>query len=145
MRTFSLGAGADVVKYSKAGETASVGSKDVAASSIVATVTVKAAQGADTINNVKVGDKIDISAVAGTGAVLGSSGAVIQSSNISSALSTSVDVLLIKDNADYFLVYEGTGGTGDTSSLGSGAEIIKLVGLTDSNKITIDKGIVTIA
>ena len=143
--TISLGAGADVVKYSKAGETASVGSKDVAASSIVATVTVKAAQGADTINNVKVGDKIDISAVAGTGAVLGSSGAVIQSSNISSALSTSVDVLLIKDNADYFLVYEGTGGTGDTSSLGSGAEIIKLVGLTDSNKITIDKGIVTIA
>ena len=140
MRTFSLGAGANVVKYSKAGETASVGSSNVAVANIVATV--KDAQGADTINNVKVGDKIDISAVAGTGAAN-----VIQSSEISSATlsSTSVDVLLIKDNADYFLVYEGTGGTGDTSSLGSGAEIIKLVGLTDKNTITIDKGIVTIA
>ena len=136
----SLGAGANVVKYSKAGETASVGSSNVAVANIVATV--KDAQGADTINNVKVGDKIDISAVAGTGAAN-----VIQSSEISSATlsSTSVDVLLIKDNADYFLVYEGTGGTGDTSSLGSGAEIIKLVGLTDKNTITIDKGIVTIA
>ena len=94
----------------------------------------------------KVGDKIDISAVAGTGAALVSSGAVIQSSEINSVtLTTSADVLLIKDNADYFLVYEGSGGTGDTSSLGSGAEVIKLVGLTDSNTITIDKGVVTIA
>lgn len=140
----SLGAGADVVKYSGTGETASVGSSNVAVANIVATV--KAAQGADTINNVKVDDKIDISAVAGTGAALVSSGNVIQSSDIGSVtLTSSVDVLLIKDNADYFLVYEGTGGTGNTSSLGSDAEVIKLVGLTDSNTITIDKGIVTIA
>lgn len=144
MFNFSLGAGADVVKYSGTGETAVISSATEKAN--IATAVAGAASSADTINNVKVGDKIDISAVAGTGAALVSSGNVIQSSDIDSVtLTSSVDVLLIKDNADYFLVYEGTGGTGNTSSLGSGAEVIKLVGLTDSNTITIDKGIVTIA
>ena len=140
----SLGAGVDVVKYSGTGETASVGSGNVAVASIVATV--KAAQGADTINNVKAGDKIDISAVAGDSAKLVSSGNVIQSSEISSAtLTDGVDVLLIKDNTDYFLVYENSGTKGSANSLGANAEVIKLVGLTDNNTITFDKGIVTIA
>ena len=139
----SLGAGANVVKYSSAGETAKISSATGDSSAIIKAVK-GAASSADTINNVKVGDKIDISAVAGTGAVLGSGGAVIQSSSISSALSSSVDVLLIKDNADYFLVYEASGSGGTTTSLGSGAEVIKLVGLTADNEITLENGIVTI-
>ena len=144
--TITLGAGADVVKYSKAGETAVTDKNSATAvSGLVAKVKEVAKSGADTINNVKVGDKIDISAVAGTGAKLVSSGAVIQSSS-KITLTSSVDVLLIKGDADdYFLVYENSGSASDSDSLGANAEVIKLVGLTDNNTITFDKGIVTIA
>ncbi len=137
----SLGAGDDVVKYSGTGETAVISS---AKKDAIITTVAGVASSADTINNVKVGDKIDISAVAGSSAKLVSS-AVIQSSGISSVtLTSSVDVLLIKDNADYFLVYENSGTKGDSDSLGSNAEVIKLVGLTDASQINLESGIVTI-
>ena len=145
----SLGAGANVVKYSKAGETASVGSSDVAVASIVTKVKEVAKSGADTINNVKVGDKIDISAVAGTGAVLFKGGKVLDANKdftnkIADLSSAAADVFLLKSGTEYFLVYENSSSSGTTNSLGSGAEIIKLVGLTDTNTITLNAGIVTI-
>lgn len=107
---------------------------------------VGAAVKADTYT-VKVGDKIDIK-----GAVLGSDGNLLNGGNAYSATekvavtdsSGTGDVFLLKNGADYFLVYEADG-SGDTDNLGSGAEVIKLVGLTDANKITLDGGIVTIA
>ena len=107
---------------------------------------VGAAVNADTYT-VKVGDKIDIS-----GAVLGSGGNLLNGGNAYSATekvavtasSGTGDVFLLKNGADYFLVYEASG-SGDTASLGSGAEVIKLVGLTADNKITLEGGIVTIA
>ena len=140
MRTFSLGAGANVVKYSGTGETASVGSSNVAVANIVATV--KAAQGADTINNVKAGDKITLAPAGNiTQLVAYNSGNVVDSSKVSSISDLkadgSGDVFVLKDGTDYFLVYEANG-SGDTTNLGSGAEIIKLVGFTDSNTISVD-------
>ena len=144
MRTFTLGSGANVVKYSNAGETAKI--TEAKAKDAIAAAVASAASSADTIYNVKVGDRIDIKAVAGDSAVLVSSGNVIKSDGIGLVtLTTGVDVLLIKDNADYFLVYENSGTSGSADSLGANAEVIKLVGLTDSSKITIDNGIVTIA
>ena len=131
-------------KHSTAGETAFL-SSSAAVASIYKEV-VGAAVNADTYT-VKVGDKIDIKAVAGSSAKLVSDGNVIQSGDIGSVkLTTSADVLLVKNNADYLLVYENSGTGGSVGSLGANAEVIKLVGLTDANKITLDpdNGIVTI-
>ena len=148
------GAGADTITTSTEGvvtfknfknQTATIG-KNVAVDDIYKEV-VGVAVEADTYT-VKVGDKIDIK-----GAVLGSGGNLLNGGNAYSATETVAvssgsagDVFLLKNGADYFLVYEGSGGSsGDASNLGSGAEVIKLVGLTDANKITLDaNGTVTI-
>ena len=149
MRTFTLGtgSGADVVKYSNPEETAKIDTATAKAG--IAAALTTAASSADTIYNVKVGDKIDIKAVAGSSAKLVSDGAVIQSNDIASTvtLTNDVNVLLVKNNADYLLVYEKSGAEADDASLGANAEVIKLVGLTDSSKIALDStnGIVTIA
>ena len=127
--------------YTGTGETASVGNSNVVNTNIVATV--KAAQGADTINNVKAGDKITLATESAiTKLVAYKSGRVVDSGDVSSisdlnADSGTGDVFVLKDGTDYFLVYEASG-SGDTTNLGSGAEIIKLVGFTDSNTISVD-------
>ena len=131
-------------KYLGTGETATISTANVAVANIAKEV-VGASVKADTLT-VKVGDKIDIKA-----AVVGSGGNLLNGGKAYDAadkvavdgISGTGDVFLLKNGADYFLVYEASG-TGDTASLGSGAEVIKLVGLTDANKITLESGIVTI-
>lgn len=140
--TFTYTAGS-----SGTGDTAKVDTTSNVTVANIAKEVLGASVKADTLT-VKVGDKIDIKA-----AVLGGSGTLLNGGNayaatekvaVSSASGTG-DVFLLKNGADYFLVYEATdGGSGDTGNLGSGAEVIKLVGLTDANKITLEGGIVTI-
>ena len=137
-------------KYSSAGETAKLSSAktDAAAGDIVKEV-VGTATKADVLT-VKVGDKIDISAVSGSAAVLFRGGKVLDANKdftntIADLSSTAADVFLLKSGTEYFLVYENSSSSGNTSVLDTGAEIIKLVGLTDTNTITLNAGIVTIA
>ena len=136
-------------KYSSAGETAKLSSAktDTNVRDIVKEV-VGTATEADVLT-VKVGDRIDIKAVAGTGAVLFRGGKVLDANkdftNKITDLSTAADVFLLKSGTEYFLVYENSSSSGNTSVLDTGAEIIKLVGLTDTNTITLNAGIVTIA
>ena len=159
--TVKGGSGIDTIKtstngvvtfeYSSAGETAKLSSDttDSSAGNIVKEV-VGTATKADMLT-VKVGDKIDISKVSGTGkVVLFRGGEVLDAktdftNKIADLSSANADVFLLKSGTEYFLVYENSTSVGSTDALGSGAEIIKLVGLTDTNTITLNAGIVTIA
>ena len=136
-------------KYANAGETARLSSsvQDSSAGDIVKEVvgtTIKA-----DVLTVKVGDKIDIKGVAGSSAVLFRGGKVLDANKdftntIADLSSTAADVFLLKSGTEYFLVYENSSSSGGTNSLDTGAEIIKLVGLTDTNTITLNAGTVTI-
>lgn len=136
-------------RYTKAGETAALSSsvQDSSAGKIVKEVvgtTIKA-----DVLTVKVGDKIDIKDVAGSSAVLFRGGKVLDANKDFTSkiadLSSAADVFLLKSGTEYLLVYEASGSKGGTDTLDTGAEVIKLVGLTDANKITLEGGIVTIA
>lgn len=143
------GAGADTITTSTEGvvtfknfqgQTATIG-KDVAVADIYKEV-VGAAVKADTYT-VKVGDKIDIAAL-GSGKLLNGGNAYSATETVAvTDTSGTGDVFLLKNGADYFLVYEASS-AGNSTALGSGAEVIKLVGLTDANKITLENGTVTI-
>lgn len=132
-------------KYSAAGETASGATvTSFTSAADVFKAVAGASLTADTLT-VKVGDKIDLSASAINPAALLNEGKAYSATATSLALTSGKkkDMFLLKDGDNYLLAYEITDGAA-TDTLGA-FEVIKLVGLTDANKITLDAGIVTIA
>lgn len=153
------GAGADKIttstegvvtfKYDSSGQTAQgsgVAVDDGAAFKAVAAASLTA----DTLT-VKVGDKIDLGNISSSivkTAILQNGGAAYKSTDTLSVTAGTGDVFLLENGDTYLLAYEiATGNSTDFGGATSttGFEVIKLVGLTADNKITLDaNGIVTI-
>ena len=136
-------------KYSSAGETAQ-GSGVAVADGAAFKAVAGASLTADTLT-VKVGDKIDLGNISGyivKAAILQNGGAAYKSTDTLSVTSGTGDVFLLENGDTYLLAYEIA--TGNSTDFGgatdnTGFEVIKLVGLTAANKITLDgNGIVTI-
>lgn len=143
------GAGADTIttgatgvttfKYTAAGETAQLDTTaNIAAAD--APLAIRGATNYDTLT-VKAGDKIttasalNLKKYATTNFVDEKTLAAANDLNKDNGTG---DVFVLKTlEGDYFLVYEASG-SGTTDSIGSGAEVIKLVGFTDTSTITVD-------
>lgn len=143
------GAGADTIttgatgvttfKYTGAGETAQLDTTaDIDAAD--APLAIRGATNYDTLT-VKAGDKITTSSTLNlkkyTDTNFVDEKTLAAATNLDATSGTG-DVFVLKTlEGDYFLVYEASG-TGTTDSIGSGAEVIKLVGFTDTSTITVD-------
>ena len=128
-------------KYSSAGETAQ--GSGVASSAAFKTVAA-ASLTADTLT-VKVGDKIDLSDITLVKtAILQNDGSAYKLADDLEVTDGTGDVFLLENGDTYLLAYEISDGSTSFGSGSSGFEVIKLVGLTGANKITLENGIVTI-
>lgn len=146
------GSGADTIttstegvvtfKYSGSGETAQgTGKTATAAFKTVAAASLTA----DTLT-VKVGDKIDLSDITLVKtAILQNDGSAYKLADDLEVTDGTGDVFLLENGDTYLLAYEISDGSTDFGKTDSaGFEVIKLVGLTAANKITLENGIVTI-